>query len=62
MVAEFLAALMVDGKQEQRMRLVNGFSAIEPRGIEKDGTVPSSVCKVAPQNESVNINLESKLI
>lgn len=55
MVAEFLAALMVDGKQEQRMRLVNGFSAIEPRGIEKDGTVPSSVCKVAPQNEIVSI-------
>ena len=35
-----------DGEQEHRSRLVNGFSAIKPRGIENSGAtaVPSSFC------------------
>lgn len=36
--------ISLDGKEEQRSRLVNGFSAIKLRGIEKTGTVPSSLC------------------
>jgi hypothetical protein len=33
--------------QEQRRRLVKGFSDIELRGTEKSGTVPSSLCSTA---------------
>lgn len=35
-------AATLDGKQEHRSKLVNGFSAIGPRGIENRGTVPLS--------------------
>jgi hypothetical protein len=36
----------VDCTQEQRRRLVNGFSDIELRGTDRSGTVPSSLCKI----------------
>lgn len=35
-------AIIVDGGQEQKRRLVYGFSAIKLRGIEKGGSVPLS--------------------
>lgn len=35
-------ATAVEGIQEHKSRLVNGFSAIKPRGIENSGTIPSS--------------------
>lgn len=46
-IADLSVVTIGKGKQEQRRRLVNGFSAIELRGTEKSGTVPSSVCAVA---------------
>lgn len=36
----------VECTQEQRRRLVKGFSDIELRGTERSGTVPSSLCKI----------------
>ena len=34
--------ITLDGKQEHKSRLVNGFSAIKLRGIENGGTAPAS--------------------
>lgn len=38
--------MLVEGRQEQRRRLVKGFSAIKLRGTENSGTVPSSLYKI----------------
>lgn len=42
-IADPSTAEVLGDEQEQRSRLVKGFSAIELRGIEKSGTVPSSL-------------------
>lgn len=45
-IADLPLAITLDGEQEHKRRLVNGFSAIRLRGIENKGTVPSSFCSI----------------